>query len=456
QPSVSGEPTMSRGFEQMIGLAEQYGVKAEIFSNATLFTESMLDVLVPNLGAATISFDGATRDTFEFIRAGARYDVVRRNIKRLVERCRSELPADRQPEISINCTLMERNIRELPQLVRMAKEELGVDQVSCYHVFPVTAEMKQLSLAHHQELARACIDEAVRVAEQIGLRLVIESLDQLTAATAAAGTDRVLSVVDGVIEGLEARSVHPELARPIPVLDEAHPGSPEVQARRAEGCAELDLQPGYRPDPERGAASRPESIWHCDFLWNKTYIYVGGNVRPCCVHEVPALGNVREQSFDRIWNNENYRAMRQRMVVKDPVPACKGCMHIHEITDPQQIDGILQGKQLPERKSLPELPEALDPRRARRRRKGSPPLLQWNAVEGVPSYTVEFSLDGFGSILFSTDSERGGPAIRENRYQVPLWAWKDAPVEREIHYRVLARPVGGEPVEIYRSLIPAE
>ncbi|MFY9343472.1 MAG: hypothetical protein WAT39_13330 [Planctomycetota bacterium] len=51
---------------------------------------------------------------------------------------------------------------------------------------------------------------------------------------------------------------------------------------------------------------------------------------------------------------------------------------------------------------------------------------------------LEFSLDDFGSILFATDGPLGGPAIRVTRYQVPLWAWRDAPVDRTIQYRVLA------------------
>src|SRR5712671_1465159 len=160
QPSVSGEPTMAKDFDHMLDIAERFGVKAEMFTNGTLLNEQMIARLAPNLGTLTVSFDGATADTFEFIRVGAGFDDVKQKIRRLIQYCRQHLPADLQPQFGMNCTLMERNIRELPALVTLAVQELDVDFVSCFHVFPVTEEMKLQSLVHHRGLARRCIDEA--------------------------------------------------------------------------------------------------------------------------------------------------------------------------------------------------------------------------------------------------------------------------------------------------------
>ena len=55
QPTVSGEPTMSQGFETMLSIAERFGVKAEMFSNGTLLQPSMIERLAPNLGSMSIS-----------------------------------------------------------------------------------------------------------------------------------------------------------------------------------------------------------------------------------------------------------------------------------------------------------------------------------------------------------------------------------------------------------------
>lgn len=450
QPSVSGEPTMAQNFDRMLALAERFGVKAEMFSNGTLLAPKVVERLAPNLGAISISFDGATAGTFESIREGASYEHVVGNVRNLVAHCRRTLPADLQPMLSLNCTLMERNIRELPQLVRLAAD-MGLDQVSCYHVFPVTDEMRKQSLVHHRELARACIDAAFAAAAESRIALHVQALDQMTAATAVdPATRRALPTKDGVIEGLEMREATNGSDRKWPGADPSRPDHAEVQARRKAARAASPL-----PKPWTGAPQPTEPVWHCDFLWNKTYVSIGGDVRPCCVDSVPVLGNLNAERFEDVWNNENYRAMRTMLVAKAPAPTCRGCMHVKETRDPATVARLLQGRRAPRVDELAPLPPALDPLRRRRSRSGPPPTLTWPVEPGAHSYVLEFSLDGFASILFATDGPMGGPAIRDNRYQVPPWAWRDAPVDRAIQYRVLACLPDGRR-EIARGAAEAE
>ena len=91
----------------------------------------------------------------------------------------------------------------------------------------------------------------------------------------------------------------------------------------------------------------------------------------------------------------------------------------------------------------------------RRERQGERPRLSWDAVEGAREYVLEFSLDAFGSVLFTTDGPMGGPAIRQNWFQIPPWMWRLAPVDYEIHWRVLARCEDGDR-EVARGSVPAE
>ena len=452
QPSVAGEPTMSRGFEQMLAIAEQFGVKGDVFTNGTLLSEAMIERLGPNLGGLTISFDGATKATFESIREGAVFEDVVVKVRRLVDWCRVHLPGHQQPSFGLNCTLMEKNVRELPDLVRLAKE-LGLDHMSCYHVYPVTAEMRLQSLVHHRDLARERIDAAFRVAQELRFPLRIEALDQLTAATAL-GPDmtRVYSQQDGVVEGLEAREYFGEGRPPWPLLDTRSPDFAAIQQRRTEAYARSGFPERRAGDPQAVAG---DSIWWCDFLWNRTYVKIGGHVGPCCVIGMPVLGNVAQEPFEQVWNNDAYRAMRQRMVTKQPVTACRGCMHIKQISDPIEVDRLLQGRRVPRTEELEALPAVLDPRQQKRCRSGAPPVLAWEAVAGAREYVLDFSLDGFASILFSTKDPMGGPAIREPRYPVPPWAWRHAPVDREIRWRVLAQLPSGQR-EVQRGSVPPE
>jgi hypothetical protein len=192
----------------------------------------------------------------------------------------------------------------------------------------------------------------------------------------------------------------------------------------------------------------------CEFLWHKTYVAIGGDVRPCCVHGSPVVGNLLRESFEAVWNGEAYRQMRQRLVRNDPAPVCRGCTHIRTIADPAVAARYLLGARLPEASEIGPLPAALDPRRARRQRRGAPPVLEWDAQPDAQRYVLEFSLDEFESILFSTDGPQGGPKIRQNRYEVPAWAWRDAPTERAIHWRVVAKTAGGDRVVTTGALMP--
>lgn len=202
------------------------------------------------------------------------------------------------------------------------------------------------SCRFHPALApRERIDAAFRVAHELRFPLRIEALDQLTAATALGpGMMRAWSEKDGVVEGLEAREYFGEGRPPWPLPDARSPGFAAIQQRRAEAWARSGFPERRAGDPEAVAG---ESIWWCDFLWNRTYVSIGGHVRPCCVIGVPALGNVAQEPFEQVWNNDAHRVMRQRMVKKQPVTACRGCMHIKEISDPVEIDRLLQGRRVP-------------------------------------------------------------------------------------------------------------
>jgi radical SAM protein with 4Fe4S-binding SPASM domain len=451
QPSVSGEPLMSKDFLRMIAMAERFGVKAEIYTNGTLLNEAMVARLAPNLAAVTISFDGATKATFEDIREGAEFEQVLAGIRRLIDTCRRTLPADLQPQVGLACTVMERNVREVPQLVRLIAE-LGGDFLKVNHVFPVTEEMRQQSLARHPELARKCFDEAIEVAREVGMLFRVEALDHITAQTALQGDERAFAQVDGVVQGLEAREHVPHRMRPWPLLDERHPDYHGIRARRAEAAQKSGF-PSRRPRnphaPDRG------EMWWCEYLWEKAYVSIGGDVQPCCVMGTPVVGNLTRQTFEQIWNNDTYRAMRQRLAARKPAPVCRGCMHIRVANDPGVVDQHLGGRRLPSADELAPLTAVLDPAQQPPHRSGEPPVLTWPAVAGARDYVLQFSLDAFASILFTTDGPRGGPAIRQNRFEVPRWAWRQAPVDREIHWRALARTADRE-VEAARGSVAAE
>ncbi len=66
----------------------------------------------------------------------------------------------------------------------------------------------------------------------------------------------------------------------------------------------------------------------CYWPWGGAYIATDGSIVPCCLIADPKvclLGNVLEEDFSKIWNNENYKKIR-RAIRKREVPFyCKKC-----------------------------------------------------------------------------------------------------------------------------------
>jgi MoaA/NifB/PqqE/SkfB family radical SAM enzyme len=99
-----------------------------------------------------ISIDGATKETYESIRIGGKFDKLMSNIKAL--NAAKEDLSSRLPKIWFNITLMRSNIRELPHLVKLAHTL----QVAGLLEFVWSQQrVRQLTARNHSITIRTCI-----------------------------------------------------------------------------------------------------------------------------------------------------------------------------------------------------------------------------------------------------------------------------------------------------------
>jgi glycosyltransferase involved in cell wall biosynthesis/MoaA/NifB/PqqE/SkfB family radical SAM enzyme len=260
QLATAGEPLMSGNIREQLRIIKKYSMKLDLVTNATLLNnDDLIREILQVPGWLHVSIDGATKETYESIRIGAKFEQVVENIRRF-NRLREKLYATDKSRLHFAVVLMKRNIKELPKLVELAKE-LRVDSVDCSHVTVFHEEIKNESLVHHKELANYYMRAAQKKAEKLNVHLNIPPL---------------FNTVGDV--------------------------------------------PGKRSKNSSGSKSRT-----CPFLWKRAYIEWSGNVIPCCAVDPPVMGNVKDQPFRQIWNNELYQEMRRRIGTDNPFDCCKHC-----------------------------------------------------------------------------------------------------------------------------------
>jgi radical SAM protein with 4Fe4S-binding SPASM domain len=263
-----GEPLLHPRFFDMVRHAAARGIEVTTNTNMTAMSERRAEECVASgLTRMYVSLDAAQREAYEYIRTGARYDRVLRNLRWVVD-AKRRLRAD-APEIHLVAVVMRRNLEELPGLVRLA-HEFGLQGISVQHL---AHDFSESSLPEKYRPMREFVDrqtlleeDPARIAKYFG------------EALATAGT-----------LGVKLR-----LPRPQP-----------------------------RPHPE-GTSGRTR----CDWPWRGSYISYSGEAMPCCMVATPDrinFGNMTREGVVRVWNNEAYRAFREGLASDEPPEICRGC-----------------------------------------------------------------------------------------------------------------------------------
>lgn len=263
-----GEPLLHPRFFDMVRYAARRGIEVSTNSNLTALSERRAeDCVTSGLRRLHVSLDAAEASAYEYIRVGARFGKVLRNLGWLTEakaRLRSALP-----EIRLVAVAMRRNLEQLPALVRLA-HRFQAHSLSVQHL---AHDFSESSLPLKYQPMRRFVDE--------------ETL---------AGED-------------PARVQH--------WFDEARAAAAELGVR-------LRL-PNASPRPRADSARGRE---RCDWPWRGAYIAYSGEAMPCCMVATPDrmnFGSMTRDGVAQVWNNEAYREFRDRLASDDPPDICRGC-----------------------------------------------------------------------------------------------------------------------------------
>lgn len=263
-----GEPMLHPQFFAMVRYAADRGIRVSTNSNLTLLTPLRARLCVESgLAALSASIDGATAETYQFIRRGANFAKVLRNLDRLVA-VRAAL-GRATPRLRVVVVVMQRNLEELAGVVAMAREH-GVFSVFVQHLCHDFSE---------PTLPAAYNDMRDFVAAESLLHADVQRVARAFAAARHCAYEL----------GVDLR---------LPPLTEAEP---RRQAPSPLGCEW----------PHRGA-----------------YLSWRGEAMPCCMVSTPdrvMLGNMAEQGVKAVWNGAAYRSFRAALASPEPPEICRGC-----------------------------------------------------------------------------------------------------------------------------------
>jgi radical SAM protein with 4Fe4S-binding SPASM domain len=135
--SLMTEPFMTADFPDRLKLVGQYGVPySRVVTNGTLLTETAIEkILDSQITSFTVSIDGGTKQIYEDIRVGSRFETVLAKIdlfKELRARRGSALP-----RLQINHVLMQRNIDHFDAFLALL-DSIRPEQVDVRTVEPMT------------------------------------------------------------------------------------------------------------------------------------------------------------------------------------------------------------------------------------------------------------------------------------------------------------------------------
>ena len=133
-----GEPLLHPRFLDMVRLAKERGLRAEVTTNALLLDEAMAaGLLEAGLDQLVVSIDGASAEAFGRVRSGASLERVVENVRRLDDHGGHNYGSS--VRIGVEFVAMRSNVAELPGLGRLAAR-LGATFIIVSNVLAYTPE----------------------------------------------------------------------------------------------------------------------------------------------------------------------------------------------------------------------------------------------------------------------------------------------------------------------------
>jgi radical SAM protein with 4Fe4S-binding SPASM domain len=171
------EPTAHPQFAQIVNGLTEKGFKIDLTTNGTLFTDKLIGcVAKANFQNVTVSFDGATAETYERVRRRGHFQQAIERILAFMNTVKARNP---EAYFSLNYTFMMSNVAEAADAAAMW-DGYGFDHIGFISMTIPDARRARGALAHESPqrdlaLVRACMKDVVRRITENKLRITASS-----------------------------------------------------------------------------------------------------------------------------------------------------------------------------------------------------------------------------------------------------------------------------------------
>lgn len=163
-----GEPTIHPKFIEMLEIINKHSARKYFCSNGMNLKKIKNAIFDYNVDVFAVSLDGATDETNSRIRRGSKIEQITEDLKDIV-RIKKERGL-KYPWINFVFCAMRSNIRELPDLVRLAAE-IGIEEVKVVYLTVFGEDLMNESLWGHEGLVKEVFEEAIKVGDELGILL---------------------------------------------------------------------------------------------------------------------------------------------------------------------------------------------------------------------------------------------------------------------------------------------
>ncbi|GAB4317464.1 MAG: hypothetical protein Kow0059_10520 [Candidatus Sumerlaeia bacterium] len=164
-----GEPFLHPNFFSILRQVKTVGAWAATSTHGMSLTAEVCErIIAEGLDELEVSIDGASPETFDVLRQGAKFETVVDNVRRLQDIKRARGVA--KPRVNIPCTISRRNVDEMDAMVRLAAD-FGADQLIFTDLIVIDPRQAQESVAGTPRF-RERLKQALELAASRGLNAV--------------------------------------------------------------------------------------------------------------------------------------------------------------------------------------------------------------------------------------------------------------------------------------------